>query len=341
MLRTKNLVTSISDIADEWIFENYLNLPEMLNGQDVNIRSIFSNADKKPSFYIFRSRTENKYFWKDFSAGKSGDSVELVRELKKLQYRFEAEILIVNDYNKYLLHNKSPLRQPTETKKRYVITNYKTRNWSIDDRDYWTKFKISSQLLSHYNVVPLLYFKVKREDQDIPITIRGRNIYGYFKKNGELYKIYQPTNLEYKFYKVTDHIQGSEQLTNKPFLVICSSLKDIMAFDLLGFKNAECVAPDSENVNIPDEFIKNVMPKYQGICSIFDNDSAGKIAMQHYLDTYGIPFVLLKFEKDIADSVKTYGIDTTRLHLQRSLSETLRKSKEIYTSCTFYQSTVV
>lgn len=337
MLRTKNMVTSISEVPDNWIFENYLNLSEMLNGQDVNIKSIFNARDRKPSFYIFMSRTENKYFWKDFSAGKSGDSVELVRELNNLTYRFEAETKVISDYNNYLQHNAVPSREYTEGKKPYQVTQYKTRGWNTDDMDYWTKFKIGSQLLEHYNVVPLLYFKICREGQEVNLTIRNRNIYGYFTNSGELYKIYQPLNPEYKFFKVKSYIQGSEQLTGKQYLVICSSLKDLMAFNLLGFKNAEAIAPDSENVMIPKEFILDAMHKYEGICTILDNDQAGINAMQRYRELYGIPNVLLKYEKDVADSVKTYGIESTRIHLQRTLSHTLKNSKQIYTLCDFYQ----
>ncbi len=47
--------------------------------------------------------------------------------------------------------------------------------------------------------------------------------------DGTLYKIYQPKVQKKKFIKVTDYIQGSDQLAGHNHLVITSSLKDILS----------------------------------------------------------------------------------------------------------------
>ena len=72
--------------------------------------------------------------------------------------------------------------------------------------------------------------------------------YGYFRKDGSLYKIYNPKDKRSKFIKVISYVQGHDQLLFKAkWLIILASLKDLMAFKKLKFPNIECVAPDSEN----------------------------------------------------------------------------------------------
>jgi hypothetical protein len=54
MISTKNLVSSIIDVPDHWIFEHYCNLSEKLVGQDVKIKSLFNPTERTPSFSILQ-----------------------------------------------------------------------------------------------------------------------------------------------------------------------------------------------------------------------------------------------------------------------------------------------
>ena len=45
-------------------------------------------------------------------------------------------------------------------------------------------------------------------------------------------------------------------------------MKDGLAFSKLGFKNAEFIAPDSENSLLPEKVINQLKEKYQKICYI-------------------------------------------------------------------------
>jgi DNA primase len=107
-----------------------------------------------------------------------------------------------------------------------------------------------------------------------------------------------------------------------PYLIICSSLKDIMAFTKLGYKNAEAIAPDSENTLIPEHIISAYKHKYKGICTLFDNDLAGIESMKKYKDKYDIPYVLLEMSKDLSDSVK----DTSLLKVKELLTPLLKQA---------------
>jgi len=73
MIRTKHIVNSLLDIPTSWIFETYCNLSDKLVGQDVKILSMFNPRDSVPSMVIFCR--QDRYFFKDFSTDKGGDSV--------------------------------------------------------------------------------------------------------------------------------------------------------------------------------------------------------------------------------------------------------------------------
>jgi hypothetical protein len=325
MLRTKNIISSIYEVPVEWIFENYITLPAKLSGQDVKIKSVFNLKDKDPSMFIYHSRTANKYKFKDFSTGKQGDGIELVKELFSLPKRFDAALKIINDYNDFILSNGTFNVKEFKIHPKYELDSVQQRNWTESDGKYWSEYKINSKLLEHYNIQPLETFTLKKDGAD-KIVIRSTKIYGYFRTDGSIYKIYQPLMTDRKFFKVKNYIQGTDQLTYAvPYLVICSSLKDIMAFDKMKFKNAECIAPDSENVMLSKEVVEKLLKRYKKVVTLFDNDQAGITSMIKYNKEFGIRGAHLKLEKDLADCIKIHGIDNTREHLQPLLKRTLLK----------------
>ena len=274
------------------------------------ILSPFNPKDKRPSFNLFVAKT-NHYMFKDFSTNISGDSIALVQNLFNLTTRGETAHKIVNDYNEWLLINKDDysLRE-FKIQKKYKVIDFVKTNWTTLDQKYWTQFSISSKILEKYNVFPLSSYTMKKEDDDRVLTITGRYyIYGFFREDGTLYKIYQPMMKDNKFIKVRDYIQGTDQLTMKTkYLVICSSLKDVMAFMKLGYKEAEAVAPDSENTLIPQHVMNSYKLKYKNICTLFDNDDAGINAMKNYKEKHGINYALLSMSKDLSDSIRDHGI---------------------------------
>jgi hypothetical protein len=157
------------------------------------------------------------------------------------------------------------------------------------------------------------------------ITIKHAYIYGYFRSDGELYKIYQPKSKDNKFLKVRSYIQGTDQLKfDKPNLIIASSLKDIMTLSKFGY-NAEYVAPDSENTIIPSGSIAMYKDRYKAICTLFDFDEAGIRSADKYKKLYGLEKVILPMSKDISDSVRDHGIDRVHENLFPLLKEALKK----------------
>jgi hypothetical protein len=325
MFNTKNLVLEESDIPSYWVFQYYLNLPEQLTGQNIKIKSIFNPNDKTPSFCIYVNQTIMQYKFKDFSTGKNGNKVDLVKLMFNLEYP-EASRKIIKDYNLFVKNNGvQKLNFKPESK--WEIDFIKTRQWNENDSAYWLSFRIGMSILTEYNVKPIEYYNlIKSETNQVKaLKIQGPGLYGYFDKHGEIYKIYQPTSNKHKFHKVKSYLQGYDQLKfDQPYLVICSSLKDALCLKSMGY-NIEVIAPDSENTMIKQYVIEHLKKKYKKVITLFDNDEAGLNAINKYTEIYKINGFVLTICKDISDAMKEHGFDKIHQHLKPLLKETLKK----------------
>ena len=327
MISTKNIISSLSDVPAEWPFEYYLQLKEKLTGQDIKILSAFNAKDKIPSMFIYMDSRNMIYKFKDFSSGYQGDNVQLVMLLFNLPERRHAAGKIINDYQEYVLNHNPQPKAEFRFHDKFKVVDYEMRHWTNQDSTFWTSFKIGSTLLSTYNVAPLAYFTMEKKEEDGSITSFTFNrpfLYGYFREDGELYKIYMPKNVNKKFIKVQNYVQGIDQLKyDCKYLIITSSLKDLLCFKKLGIGNVECIAPDSENTMIGESVINKLIPQYTKIIVLFDNDEPGIKAAQRYKEKYGFEYVVLDMSKDLSDSVKDYGIEAVRDKLLPLLKQAL------------------
>lgn len=325
MISTRNIISDLDDVPREWVFEYYLNLKEKLTGQSIKMLSAFNVADKVPSMFIYQD--SGKYKFKDFSSGFQGDQIELVKSLFNYDARFKAVNRILTDYQEYLKYNTPAKRGAIQFHDKFKVVDFEMRHWNTLDQKYWTQFKIGSSILSQYNVVPLEFFTMSKSEPDGSITsykFSRPYVYGYFREDGELYKIYMPKIPEKKFIKIQNYTQGMDQLKyDSKYLLIVSSLKDLMSFKKLGIGNIECIAPDSENTMIGESVIGKLQEKYSKILVLFDNDEPGFKAAQRYTDKYGIPSITLDMSKDLSDSVKDHGIEAVRDQLLILLKQAL------------------
>ena len=312
MISTKNIVVNIADVPSAWVFETYGSINETLVGQDVKIKSLFNPRDSVPSMVIFCRG--GRYFFKDFSTDKGGDSTAFVAYLFNLS-KGEAINKIIEDYREYLKKpGNSMSREVIKQQPSYKLESYDTRGWTERDAEYWLAYGIDSYILETYNVKPLSSFTFSRNDEgvyDFFVTQKSY-VYGYFREDGTLYKIYQPYNKDKKFMKLATYIQGMDQLKfDQPHLVITSSLKDGMCLKKLRYP-IEFIAPDSESSVIREEVINYLKSKYKVITCMFDNDTAGIKSMEKYSELYELPSLLLPMEKDLSDSVKKHGQKTVK-----------------------------
>ena len=314
MLTTKFLVHDVHDVPVTWIFEYYSRLPYKLSGQDVKIKSLFNARDKNPSMFIYLDKVKSVYKFKDFSTGKQGSAVDLVKELYSEPFS-KAALRIVTDYNDFVLHNNGGYNvDEFKQHSKYQVCSYNSRKWNTRDQYYWTQFNIGSRMLEYYNVRALEdYTMCKEEDgEEKFLTISSNYIYGYFRDNGELYKIYQPKVKEKKFIKVGSYLQGFDQLKDETNLMIVSSLKDLMSIRSLKIPGYDFLAPDSENSMIPKSQMIDFINKYTNVHIILDNDEAGRKAMSKYAELYDVTTFNLEMSKDIADSVRDSGPKAVR-----------------------------
>jgi hypothetical protein len=307
MISTKNIITNYKDVPETWIFEHYCKLNKKLIGQNEKIKSMFNEKDKIPSMCIYFDKTFNCYKFKDFSSGYSGSGVDLVKYLFNIDFSSAAH-KIISDYQEYLLYHKEYKLNEFKEYDNYKVTNYSIRLWNTLDREFWVKYNIGSKILNMYNVFPLLEYTMSKNENKVEksITISGEYIYGYFKSDGSLYKIYQPKSKK-KFIKVKQYIQGVEQLEGHTNLLITSSLKDIISIKSLGL-NVDCIAPDSENTMIPKSELLKIIKKYKTVSVMFDNDDAGIASMMKYKEQYNFKVFILPMSKDISDSIKDFGV---------------------------------
>jgi DNA primase len=322
MFSIKDLVDDYKEVPTQWIFEHYLSLNEKLTGQHVKMFSVFNPTERTPSMCLFVQ--DGNYRFKDFSTDKGGGAFDLVCNLYNITFA-EAVRRVVNDYNTYVLNNNGAPINDFKVKSRYKVTGHQVRNWNESDKKYWLQFKIGSKLLETFNVKPLSSYTMSKDEEgeQQEIVIRGDYLYGYFSNNGDLCKVYQPHTKTHKFIKVKDYTQGLDQLSySKPYLVICSSLKDAMCLTKFNY-NVEVVAPDSENTIIKPHVIELFKRKYDKVITLFDYDEAGIKSAKKYEELYSIPYAILPMEKDLSDSVKVHGIKKCSERLVPLLREAL------------------
>jgi hypothetical protein len=305
MFKTKDLVHDIKDVPIPWIFEHYCKLKEKLNGHDIKIKSLFNGKERTPSMCIYFDATKKTYKYKDFSSGKGGSAIDLVKDITELSYHKACQ-QVVEKFNDFVLHNNGGYDvQEFKQASKYKVSSVSSRQWTTQDQYFWTQFNIGTKLLTEHLVVPLESYTMIKDDKEL--RIRGNYLYGYYKADGTLYKIYQPKTLDKKFIKVSDYVQGSEQIKEHPYLVITSSLKDIMALKSLKL-SVDYIAPDSENSLIKKEQMNEYLKKYKNIIVLFDYDDAGIKAMERYKELYpSVLTAVLPMSKDPSDSIRDFG----------------------------------
>ena len=189
MFKTKNLVHDVKDVPIPWIFQHFCKLKEKLAGQDIKIKSLFNPNERTPSMCIYTNGS-NTYKYKDFSTGKGGSGVDLVKDLHGLSFHKAAQLIIEN-YNDFVLHNNGGYDlEEFQRAAKYKVTSHKLRSWSTQDQYFWTQFNIGSKLLEAHNVKPLESYCMTKDDKNL--CIKGLYLYGYFKDDGELLELIKP-----------------------------------------------------------------------------------------------------------------------------------------------------
>lgn len=269
------------------------------------------NDDVKPSFGIYSRKHGtgvHEFMWKDGALGIYGDIFDLVKILFEFPTRKKAMFKVMADFG---IGGTSDGQIVTvdfkKVNRRYApMTDIAVASKPFTHRDitFWNRFNINDRILDRYHVRAMKYFWTFKE-QKAPYFPKGL---AYSYRINNKYQLYFPGGTyDYKFLTSMDEtcILGYEQLNyNTDLCIITKSLKDIMCICSFGY---EAVAPRSENILLPPEFIAYLKRKYKRILVLFDND------MKHNGDLYEfekiyIPKITDK-DKDTSDFCDNHGPD--------------------------------
>jgi hypothetical protein len=312
-------------ISEEEIMRHYV-------GFDFTINRAFKSPlrdDERPSFAVYYNEGKQLRF-KDFN-GAQGTCFDLVMTLYNLRF-IEAMAKVNQDLCLGLAGyvgsvNDTPIRYNNfklNIEKKSNLIQFKPQVFTDIDIKYWRQYAITDRMLEMFNVYSAKYVYLNKKP--ILFYSRAEPMYCY-KFNEDKVKIYRPKSKRIKWMgNVTaDDVQGYEQLSTivkqlgDKTLIITKSLKDVMCLYALGIP---AVAPQSENTRTQYDILAKLVPHFNTVKILFDNDEAGKKGakeLQAFLGNNSItskgmqwvePIVIPGEHKDISDLVCAEGFES-------------------------------
>lgn len=310
---TKDLI--LSKFSEEQIMEYYLNIPVK--------KGLFRSPlrkDRQPTCSFYRNNSGTLIF-KDFATGQHLNVFDVVQDIFKCNY-FEAlriianDLNIVNDKTLHKNHGKINLNPIRVKDKEVSKIQIEVQDFTDSELKWWGKYGITLDVLKKFNVYSCKH--VFLNSNLFATSQQHCPIFGYYggkiqdnKEKIELWRCYFPKRKNYRF--VTNwsskKIQGFNQLPKKgKLLVITKSMKDCMCLYSCGIS---ACAPNSENLEIKDNVLKELQSRFKYIVYFYDNDLPGISNMNRIkkkfpnLIYYWIPRAF--GAKDFSDFYKKYG----------------------------------
>ena len=329
---------SQQEVPEEWIYKHYLEFNIPMNGDPIGPFMSIYKEEKTPSLHLYSK--EGKYFFKDFSSGKSGNAWDIAKQMEIGNYSTFADLqrLVTHKYINFI-KDGGVFTPETVIKDNYKFkVTYDVSDFNETTDSYWlSKYGITRDILYKHNVRSLIRFQLTKEYQDqqynkVYSQIVGEHIYGYFDEDGQINTIYQPLNTDYKFFKLHSVIYGEDILTyTKDVLIIGSSKKDIMSMDALNIYNVEYIALPNERAILKPEKIVHYKRKYRLVLTLLDNDVTGVEAMKNYYTNHGLPFIYCPYQKDISDFIDKSGQQEAKNFLIYNIQKRLNEQE--FNSC--------
>lgn len=305
----------LNEISESQIFEYYLGIVPDLN-------KLYKNPlrnDENPGckFYI---GTSNKLRFRDYATGFDEDFVGVVMTLNKCNYPTALET-IAQDFG---LFGQSRLRKvsvpkidDSYIKKEKSKTKFRIRprKWNRSDATYWSKYYITSKILSLFNVIAVDVAWYEGFEDPFYIHTANDPCYCYIFPDKTI-KLYFPFRKEGRFRTNSSYIQGYNMLPEKgEVCVITKSYKDVICLYMF---DIPAVAPQAESNVLKFELIKELRERFTDIFTLFDWDRAGIRAGIRAREDYGVqPLFLTRRgpvkvridygDKDISDNIAKYG----------------------------------
>lgn len=330
----------LSKVSDTVLWRYYLGC-DFEVGVSISARY---RVDRTPSFFIYYNSTKHKIYAKDYGKGGfEGDIFAYVQKVHGLNF-YSALVKINLDFNLGFLYSPAKYQGGTvnivssdELKRlksferkhdrKYTKVQFKSRQYSERDYEYWASYGISGATLRMYKVyaVQQLYLG----GDSTYIYNPGRPCYAYYfpktyYREEEHAKCYFPCSPpgSLRFMGNASNlrdVQGYDQcaIARQPrergeLLVLTKSMKDCMLFREFGI---DAMASHGETQRFLDDFIRHIKGNYDRIISLYDRDASGIIGAKYLWKDYGIVphFINKKYAcKDISDLYKMHGKDTVK-----------------------------
>lgn len=286
------------------------------------VRSSPFRKDDTPSFGIYLGNN-GALMYNDYLLG-SGGCIKFVQQMENCSF-YEAMCIINERYN---LGYPNKITKKSNYTHKPVITNtkivdkvekwidIKVRPWEIYDKEYWSKYEISSGTLEFFNVYPVQRFWINNMLFNV-----DRLCYGYYYEP-RVFKIYQPNKSDFKWISNIKHpelYQGHHQLPEKgEILFITSSLKDVMVLHEAG---VNAVAPHTEHQILSDDLYQQYSKDWNAIIVFYDNDEAGITHANKMTEKFGLKSLVLPESdtKDPSDFVEKYDLETLKQWIKEKL----------------------
>lgn len=314
--------TYFPKISRKWLLsmnneETYMSYYLGMHITKRRFRSPF-REDTHPTCSFFRGKSGHLYL-KDWSGAFEGDFIDVVRKRYSATYN-EALRIIAEDFG-YIPNTTT--RKVIKIEKRTTFERKSGAEIKISMKPFtdaefkwWGKYNISSDILKKFRVFPVkdIWLNGTKFFSNDNMLVFG--YYGGRDGKRDLWRIYFPKKKPMRFLSnwPASKIQGIDQLAEKgKILVITKSLKDVMSMFSFGIN---AIAPNSENLFVPDEELKDLKKRFEKIIVLYDNDIPGIHNMRMIKKKYPefeYMFIPRKFKaKDFTDFVVRFGIEKTK-----------------------------
>lgn len=201
------------------------------------------------------------------------------------------------------------------------IIKIKRRDWTKQDKEYWSRYYIPIEMLERNDVKSISNIWIYKDEKLVFKSEYGSRLpsfsYDYYWHEGVFRrKIYRPLVSEYKWMSNSDYtiVQNYPNIPKSgDLLFIQSSMKDCMVMERLGYY---AIAPNSEATWLPEQYWKKLVQRWKKIVIFGNNDwmkedNPGLKYASTHSKRYGIPFIMNPYGEpsDISDYVHKYDLD--------------------------------
>lgn len=344
---TKN--TILNKVSQITIFATYFNLSDSLIKHCIDTGELIVSpirSDKHPTCG-FKYDNKGKLKFKDFNGYFWGDCFDAVAYIMSNMYNTTYNVNDKHDFIKILRHITFTFKNIFygeeqdinlidgintaigNIKKSKPIIEYVTRQWNIDDKEYWKEHGITLSWLNTHFVFPVDQYYIDRKSNPYPKYFYDNNpkdpCYAYFlgkdRNNISNVKLYFPkrNKSSVKFITNCNHLEGiyNLELNHYDYIIITKSTKDRLAIGCI--VNYFKIKYSIGVINIPHEtynlrqneydWLTGKLDSRYNLISLMDNDRTGKLEAIKLRQNFGIIPMLIpkKYNaKDFSDLVKTH-----------------------------------